>query len=106
MGKGGENTRHLLLCGKWLDIINTSEMVQGTLDTLTRVFDRVGLQTNVGDMVGFDVFSLPHSMYPVGGGSTVQYDEVRTYIPVPSETAGPMSRICSGSGGKFACGAP
>ena len=52
MGKGGENLRHLLLCGKWLDIINTSEMVQGTLDTLTRVFDRVGLQKNVGYMVG------------------------------------------------------
>ena len=52
MRKGGENMRHLLLCGKWLDTINTSEMVQGTLDTLTRVFDRVGLQKNVGNMVG------------------------------------------------------
>ena len=81
-------------------------MVQGTLDTLTRVFDRVGLQKNVGYMVGCVVFPLPHSMYPVGGGSIFQYDEVRTDIPFPPETAGPMSRICSGPGGKFACGAP
>ena len=80
------------------------EWLQGGFDTLTGLFYTVGIRKKYREDSWNDLFPMTHSRDSVGGGLRGQDDRDRPNIPVPSEVAGPVSRLCIEPGGRSTSG--
>ena len=81
-------------------------MAAVNFETLTRLFDRMRLWTNLGKTVGVICSPLSFCLEPVIGRLQAPDEEGRLNILVPTETAGPVPVLWIGPGGRFASGAP